>query len=76
VEERTLKTMMSSAFSNTDFEYSKTFDVRETFMKNSDDEEEEDEEAEGGGGGANRKRKREKLGNELDGLDIGPDFQV
>ncbi len=67
---------MSSAFSNTDFEYSKTFDVRETFMKNSDDEEEEDEEAEGGGGGANRKRKREKLGNELDGLDIGPDFQV
>jgi hypothetical protein len=70
--------MMSSAFSNTDFEYSKTFDVRETFMKNSDDEEEEeeDEEAGGGGGGANRKRKREKLGNELDGLDIGPDFQV
>ena len=67
-----MKAMMSSAFSNTDFEYSKTFDVRETFMKNSDDEEEEDEEAEG----ENRKRKKEKLGNELDGLDIGPDFQV
>ena len=54
--------MMSSAFGNTDFEYSRTFDVRETYMAGSDNEEEE--------------VKREPLGNDLDKLDIGPDFQI
>ena len=58
-----MKTMMSSAFGNTDFEYSRTFDVRETFMAGSDAEDEEEV-------------KREPLGNDLDKLDIGPDFQI
>jgi hypothetical protein len=33
VEERNLRSLMSSAFGATDFEYSKNFDVRETFMQ-------------------------------------------
>ena len=62
---------MSSAFGNTDFEYSKNFDVRETFMRGSD------EQAAGDGDGDGPiKKRRERLGNDLDELDIGPDFQV
>ena len=71
VEERNLKVLMSSAFGNTDFEYSKNFDVRETFMRGSD------EQAAGDGDGDGPiKKRRERLGNDLDELDIGPDFQV
>ena len=57
---------MNSAFCDTDFEYSKTFDVRESFMDNSDDE----------ASPKRPKRQDEKLGNDLDLVDIGPEFQV
>jgi hypothetical protein len=57
---------MNSAFCDTDFEYSKTFDVRESFMDNSDED-------------VSPKRPKhqdERLGNDLDLVDIGPEFQV
>jgi len=57
---------MSSAFCDTDFEYSKTFEVRESFMADSDDEESP----------KRSKRDQDKLGNDLDLVDIGPEFQV
>lgn len=60
-EERNLRTMLTSAFSNTDFEYAKTGQVREQFMKEGEAEEEEE---------------NEPLGNDLDKVDIGPGFQV
>jgi len=69
VEERNLKSMMSSAFGDTDYEYSKNFEIRETFMRETDGEDEESKDGP-------IKRRRERLGNDLDELDIGPEFQV
>lgn len=69
-EERNIRNMMSSAFANTDFEYAKTVDVRETFMG--------EEVADGSDEETPKKsrRDREPLGNDLDKVDIGPGFQV
>lgn len=64
--------MMSSAFADTDYEYSKNFDVRESFMAESGEGDNNDDDDNDGP----IKKRRERLGNDLDELDIGPDFQV
>lgn len=81
-EERTLRAMMSSALGGAEFEYGKTLDIRENIMEAGDVVErageregammEEDEDPEA----LRRRDNRERLGNDLDQLDIGPGFQV
>ena len=54
------------------FEYAKTADIRERIMgddgKEDDDEENSEE--------VRKKAKKERIGNDLDQVDIGPGFQV
>ena len=78
IEEANTVRMM--AFSNNDFEYAKTQEVREDFMKESSTSS-ESEGADAATIGKRPKRtskaKREKLGNDLDKVDVGaPGFQV
>jgi len=68
VEESRLQAQM--AFSNNDFEYAKTQEVRESFMsrKSSDNEEEEFDRP--------PPQTKQKIGNDLDKVDIQPGFQI
>jgi len=59
-EERTTRSMMGSVFGGADFEWSKTGDVREEYMDANIDDDDD----------------TAKLGNDLDKVDIGPQFQV
>ena len=67
VEESRLQAQM--AFSNNDFEYAKTQEVRESFMsrRSSDGEEELDRPP---------PQTKQKIGNDLDKVDIQPGFQI
>ena len=60
-EERSMRNLMGSAF-GADFEWSKTGDIRTEYM-DSDGAEEED-------------GSKVKMGNDLDNVDIDPQFQV
>lgn len=60
-EERNLRAMMGSALGGADFEWAKTGDIRAQYMSTEGGEEEEEEML---------------LGNDLDKVDIGPQFQV
>ena len=68
VEESRLQAQM--AFSNNDFEYAKTQEVRESFMsrRSSDNEEEEFDRP--------PPQTKQKIGNDLDKVDIQPGFQI
>lgn len=71
VEESRLQAQM--AFATNDFEYAKTKQVREEFMMMAGEEDDEDENA------SDEKPTRppkQKLGNDLDLVDIQPGFQV
>ena len=59
-EERSLRNLMGSALGGADFEWSKTGDIRTEYM----DQEEQDSD------------NKEKFGNDLDLIDIDPQFQV
>ena len=67
-EERTLRAMMTSADGVTDYGYAKTGDIREKYM----------DLGEGTSGDKPEEvpKKKEKLGNGLDDLEMGPNFQI
>ena len=77
VEEANAQRMM--AFSNNDFEYAKIREVQENFMNASSSESNSDEDIEGKMSSTKKPRNsgRDKLGNDLDKIDIeAPGFQV
>jgi len=62
-EERTMRNLMGSAFGGTDFEWAKTGDLRTEYMGDAREQEIGD-------------HGKELLGNDLDLVDIDPQFQV
>ena len=79
VEEANAQRIM--AFSNTDFEYTKIQEVRENFMNvnisNSESNSDDDSESKVPKVKKSKKNRREKIGNDLDEIDIqAPGFQV
>ncbi len=66
----TMRDLASTAMAAREFEYQRTADVREKYMSVREEGEGEDDAA------ASRNKTREKLGNDLDKVEIGPGFQV